>query len=1420
MKYCCFIFVVLCSLSLRAVPYYVATTGNDALDGLTLGNAKLTLQDVINDYDLASGDIIYLSAGTYTEKDITLEADDEGFTIQGAALSSGAPTTIYDSDQTGRWLSFFSANNDNITIDKITVKDYKPAGGTASGGGININALDVTGITVTSCLFDNCDTGLGGYDGGAINLYIAAGSASTWTLTDNTFRNCDASSDGGAVSIQTGADTDVNVTRCIFNSNSCAATGAAVILHCAAGATLTMTNCLLYENAVGTNNHGTIYTGSNTVVTMWNCTMYGNTASASYTGGVYTTRTGCSFTNCLFYGNTYRDVTRTIGTVNINYCCYEAHTGCTVDGFSFTTNPALTNTAADDYTLSISSPCINTGTNTGTPSTDILSYSRTGTYDIGCYEFVCSTSYSGTYNVGPTGTWTTLTAAIAALKICMTDDVILELQSTYVSGGSEAAETYPLDFTRMPTSASVTLTIRPKSDVGSVFTLDGSSTTTLILLDGTDYVTFDGRLGGAGSASYLTIENTSTATGGSAIRFVNDATNNTIKYCTLKSNFTSSTWGVVWFSTSTGSTGNDDNSITYCTIDGTAGATASPTSGVAQNGIYSLGTTGLTNSGNSITYNEFKDIFANVTATTSSMIFLDGFNDAWTISNNSFYQTNSRTNTTTLTLAIEIINIDDGDGYTISSNFFGGSAASATGTWTVTQTSTGRINFYGISLTVGTTTGTSIQGNVFKNFTWNIDNATYFSFIYSTAGKFNIGTTVGNQIGTTTGTGSIQILSAVTPGITVNLIQIASVSTVNIQNNTIGSISTTNSSGIAYTIVGIKSSGAAGIFTISSNSIGSTSTANSIAIGGASTAAGICSFTGISNSATGLTTINSNTIQNCTVYGTSDSEIRGIYNNGSATNSTINSNAIISINNSTAGTDINAYTFGIYNVAAAALSMTSNTIYTITANNGYFAGIYDAVAATGTHTISLNIIGNTSSDNIAIVGAFSSAQPSFGIYIGNTGTYTISSNKIQNITLSGAASNCFAAIYVGSTGTYNMTSNEIKNIKNSNAGAYSGIIYGVYFSSSPTSSLIEKNRMTGFSTSQTTTPALYGFYTNFGGTLLIYNNVFTCTNAGNTNNTIICGIYMNLSVTITIYHNTISIGGSPSSGSSISAPFYDNSITGNEILACRNNIFQNLRTNGGTATGKHPCIYLNSAGSMTNGACNNNFYYAPVDASFAYSGAYRTAAVFNSNTQGYGGTASKYSLSITVTQATGVVPGATTSDVLNQGYDLFTGGTVTQDKDNNARDAAPWIGAFESITALPIKLVYFSGEKEARNNKLSWGTESELNNDYFTIEKSINGSDFTVVGMENGAGTSTQFLQYEMMDNNVEKVINYYRLLQTDFDGKYTVSDLISIDNREGDAARGDVILRTNTVGQEVNEMYRGLVIIVYSNGTSEKVIQ
>lgn len=146
-------------------------------------------------------------------------------------------------------------------------------------------------------------------------------------------------------------------------------------------------------------------------------------------------------------------------------------------------------------------------------------------------------------------------------------------------------------------------------------------------------------------------------------------------------------------------------------------------------------------------------------------------------------------------------------------------------------------------------------------------------------------------------------------------------------------------------------------------------------------------------------------------------------------------------------------------------------------------------------------------------------------------------------------------------------------------------------------------------------------------------------------------------------------------------------------------------------------------------------------------------------------------------------------------------------------------GAVDGAIALPIELVSFTGQKSGQNNELKWTTASELNNDYFTIEKTLDGTNFEVVGIENGAGNSNQYLDYSLIDYDVRNVLNYYRLKQTDFDGKYDFSELISIDNRTNIVSK-EVSIITNILGQEVNEYYRGIVIIVYSDGTSIKVIQ
>jgi hypothetical protein len=155
------------------------------------------------------------------------------------------------------------------------------------------------------------------------------------------------------------------------------------------------------------------------------------------------------------------------------------------------------------------------------------------------------------------------------------------------------------------------------------------------------------------------------------------------------------------------------------------------------------------------------------------------------------------------------------------------------------------------------------------------------------------------------------------------------------------------------------------------------------------------------------------------------------------------------------------------------------------------------------------------------------------------------------------------------------------------------------------------------------------------------------------------------------------------------------------------------------------------------------------------------------------------------------------------------------------RNSSPFMHSFtlttNAVTLLPIDLISFTGKEERSQNVLNWTTASEVNNDYFTVEKTVDGVNFEVVGVENGAGNSATYLNYTLMDISFDKVINYYRLKQTDFDGKYNYSPLISIDNREG---AKKVVRIINVYGQEVDENYNGVVILIYSDNSILRTVQ
>ena len=134
-------------------------------------------------------------------------------------------------------------------------------------------------------------------------------------------------------------------------------------------------------------------------------------------------------------------------------------------------------------------------------------------------------------------------------------------------------------------------------------------------------------------------------------------------------------------------------------------------------------------------------------------------------------------------------------------------------------------------------------------------------------------------------------------------------------------------------------------------------------------------------------------------------------------------------------------------------------------------------------------------------------------------------------------------------------------------------------------------------------------------------------------------------------------------------------------------------------------------------------------------------------------------------------------------------------------------------TALPITLLYFKVRNEGDYNKLMWSTASETNNDYFLIDKTIDGSNFSPIHRVNGAGNSTNQLYYEVNDYIVFNGILYYRLKQVDFNGEETVYDLISVDNRNELSPMLTKV--TNIIGQEVSSNQTGVILLFhYDNGT------
>ncbi|MEO8513433.1 MAG: T9SS type A sorting domain-containing protein [Ignavibacteria bacterium] len=727
-------------------------------------------------------------------------------------------------------------------------------------------------------------------------------------------------------------------------------------------------------------------------------------------------------------------------------------------------------------------------------------------------NILLSAPLSGSYNVGAGQTYTTLTGAggfFNAVNVNgLSGNVTVNIVSNITETGAVALNQW---------TGSNTILIQSSAAV--LRTLSGNVAIPLIGLNGADRVTFDGRVGGTGR--YLRFVNNNT--GGQTFRFINDATLNTITYCIVDGMRVSPTSGIIDFSTTTGTTGNDNNTVSFCTMKDASG-------GTLQNAIVSNGTTtaGLYNSNITITNNEIVDVYRNA-ANCSAILLLNGSTD-FTITNNSIYQTSTKTPAAVTVWTMINVNTSIANNITISNNFLGGTAANCGGTaWTFNGTQSNALYFIRFQ-TAGTTTASNVNGNTIANISFTATPATagvtYFAGIIVESGLVNVGTTSGNIIGNTSSTGNITLTYN---GTTDNIINRAIVhsGSGNISNNTMGSISIAGVNNRTIRLECLMYSGTpTSNITISNNTIGSTTTSNSIQQTSSTFA---FQLTGIHTQVnTILATVSGNTLSNFRVTSNSaNSRIRGIYQARGTTASISFANNVIS---------------NMYCASSSTDRYPDNTS---------LIGLF-----TGSSSATQNISGNTIT-GLYGTGNSDSYVMGFGFY-NNVAKGTFERNRISNLNHSSTSGLAKVWGINAFWGSWNIYNNQISITNGEPSDSFQ-----------PVNEPPQQNRIEsvvnndGFDITEVTK----GYYKDPPAQLNIDRNKEKNGDLDvSTNGIEIKGIHDEAEFPCLYYYNSIYIGGTQGSGSANSWAYDRPLLTWATNASLRNNLFYNARTGG---TGSH-----------------------------------------------------------------------------------------------------------------------------------------------------------------------------------------------------------------------------------------------------------
>ncbi len=964
---------------------------------------------------------------------------------------------------------------------------------------------------------------------------------------------------------------------------------------------------------------------------------------------------------------------------------------------------------------------------------------------------------SGVYTVGSVGAdFTSFTNPGGVFDTLNTTVVSGDLIFEVISDITTETGTHALNQWAESGAGGYTMTIRPDGNTVRLIEGDyqgtGYSDEGLFRLDSVSRVIFDGRDPGNLSAGsrYLLFRNLNDVNYyyKSTFNFLNGSHNDTLRNIIVEANTEGVGVGIIRF-------GRYNKGIYNILVDSCyiRSLTSDPTEHV-RTGIYSYGVSSSeTNHDITISNNHFINIWDD-NSNDNHGIYITGYSTDFTVSGNHFYLNASRdmdANVSNYGVYINTEAYGVGDNFIIKDNFFGGSAPyCGGGPWTYYDRST-NCRYTGIKLeTKDNSTGCIIENNKINNFEWYQEYYSSTSDVVPFIGIHNVsGNTLikGNTIGSPTGTDSIIVYSGDGDGPD------------NMSNND-------------------------PIFS----------------------------------------------------YGI-------LVNNG---------DVIIEDNS------IGAIKF-------APVDLLEHSLVEFT---GIYIDKYDIDGNDNTSTVEIkgNLIGSKTtplSIETTDPKAANTAQNVVGIYAGSQGINIVDSNTIAN--MHNGNNFYYSSSTIGILTNYDgqkiITNNDIYSLSNycyKQGTGYNGSVVGIkYYSSTSTFDSIVANNIYALksTTTRLKTVGVCGIdvtaTTKGGGLEIARNNIHSLSLSTTQENATITGIDFYSKLTIVknnmirlgidadgnsitedydivgidqasnncdVNFNTVYIGGDVNNGVSNTYAFVR--TYGTIATDLYNNIFINERSNnGGTASQYAICLEDNSTINSdynllwvngTNGVIGNL-----IGTDYATLGNWQTAISDDYNSISgevffvdKSGPSSSVDLHIdnsiaSIVESAGTIIAAIPIDIdLEIRYGAP--GSISS-------GTAPDIGADEiNFSPLPISLLDFKASCLDENTVLiRWATASETNNAYFTIERSLDGMQWTEIAQISGAGNANQVNTYEYICTSSKEYPQYYRLKQTDYNGSYEYFNPITISCTTDEEA----------VFEIYPNPFNNNFTIYYSNGADETAI-